>query len=97
MNVELWHVPLLVMVALVAGHFAYAAIADRWSDRARLWIKMVALVALGCVVLAIGYQLLLRAELSVISTILGIMMLFAEGFLVWIGWQQLKASRTQQS
>lgn len=96
MNVELWQVPLLVMVALVAGHFIYVAIADRWSPKARLWIKLIALVALGCVVLGIGYQLLMRAELSVISTVLAILMLVAEGFLVWIGWQQLKASKTQQ-
>jgi len=95
MHVELWQVPLLVMAAIVAGHFIYAAIADRWSPAARLWIKMIALVALGCVVLGIGYQLLLRAELSVVSTILGILMFVAEGFLVWIGWQQLKASKAQ--
>jgi hypothetical protein len=97
MHVELWQVPLLVMLALVAGQFIYVAIADRWSPRARLWIKMIALVALGCVVLAISYQLLLRAELSVVSTLLGVLMLFAEGFLVWIGWKQLKASGNQQS
>ncbi|HEX6683461.1 MAG TPA: hypothetical protein VF062_11725 [Candidatus Limnocylindrales bacterium] len=93
MTIELWQVPLLVMAALVVGYFAYVAAARTWHDRVRLWIKMVGLVVLACVVLGIGYQLLKRAELSALSTVLAIMMLAVEGFIAWVAWQQLKASR----
>jgi len=93
MKIELWQVPLLVMGVIVAGYFAYVAIAGRWSHTVRLWIKMIALVVLAGVVLGIGYQLLKRAELSVISTVLTFLMLAVEAFIGWVAWQQLKGSQ----
>ena len=93
MKIELWQVPLLVMAVIVAGYFAYVAIAGRWSDTGRLRIKLLALVVLAGVVLGIGYQLLKRAELSVISTVLAFLMLVVEGFIGWVAWQQLKGDR----
>jgi hypothetical protein len=93
MKLELWQAPLLVMAVLVAGHFAYAAIPDNWSEIAKLRIKMIALGLLAALGLGIGYQLLQRAELSVLSTLLAFLMLAIEGLIAWIGWQQLQASK----
>jgi hypothetical protein len=95
-KIELWQVPLLVMAVLVAGYFAYVAIAGRWSNLVRLWIKMIALGILAAVGLGIGYQLLQRAELSVLNTLLAILMLAVEGFIAWVAWLQLKQSKTPQ-
>jgi uncharacterized protein YqhQ len=94
MQIEMWQVPLLVMAAIVAGYFAYVAIAGRWSPTARLWIKMIALIVLAGTVLGISYQLLKRAELSVISTLLTFLMLAVEGFIGWVAWQQFKGSNS---
>lgn len=96
MKLELWQAPLLVMAVLVAGHFAYAAIPD-WSKDAKLRIKMIALGLLAAVGLGIGYQLLQRAELSVLSTLLAFLMLATEGLIAWIGWQQLQAPNAPRS
>ena len=96
MTIELWQVPLLVMAVIVLGYFAYVAIAGRSSNTVRLWIKMVALVVLACVVLGIGYQLLTRADLSVLSAVLTFLMLAVEGFIGWVAWQQFKGSKFPQ-
>ena len=94
MQIEMWQVPLLVMAAIVAGYFAYVAIAGRWSHAAQLWIKMIALIILAGTVLGIGYQLLKRAELSVISTLLTFLMLGVEAFIGWVAWHQFKGSNS---
>jgi drug/metabolite transporter (DMT)-like permease len=92
-TIELWQVPLLVMAVLVAVYFAYVAVARHWSPTVRLWIKMGGLGVLGVVVLGVGYVLLTRAEPTALDTVLTLMMLVVEGFIGWIGWQQLKATR----
>jgi hypothetical protein len=97
MTIELWQVPLIVMAVIVAGYFAYVGIAGRSSDTVRLWIKMTALVALGVVVLAVGYKLLTTTDPTVLTTMLTLVMLAVEGFIAWIAWKQLKASQGQDS
>lgn len=96
MEIELWQVPLLVMAVLVAGHFAYVVVIARWPDPVRLWIKMIALGILAVVGLGIGYQLLQRAELSVVSTLLAILMLIVEAFIARVAWLQYKQSVHQR-
>jgi hypothetical protein len=94
MTIELWQAPLLVMAAILAGYLAYVWVAGRWSRVARLWIKISALLALAAVALVLGYQLLKRAEISTISTVLGVATLVGEVFVGWVTWQHIKELRT---
>jgi hypothetical protein len=93
MTIELWQVPLLVMAAILAGYLAYVWIAGRWSHIARLWIKIGALSTLAAIALVLGYQLLKRAEISMVSTVLGVATLIGEIFVGWVTWQHIKELR----
>jgi hypothetical protein len=88
--VELWQVPLLVAGVILFGFLLYAGVTKRASRITALWIKFIALAALGLLVLVLGYQLLKREELP---TVTSLVTLAIEAFIAWVAVQELKELR----
>jgi hypothetical protein len=86
-EVELWQIPLLVAGAILLGYGLYALVTRRSSRITASWIKVVGLVALGLLVLGLGYQLVKREELPVVSSLAT---LAVDAFVAWVTTQELK-------